>query len=396
MIYLDHAATTPLDPRVQVAMEAVLREAWGNPSSLHALGRAARFRLEDARERVAACLGAEPAEIIFTSGGTEADNLALRGVVGATGGGLATSPLEHEAVLRTAHALSEAGHAVGWVAPDAWGRTEPAALEEALGVETGPGAHGPALVSLMHANNEVGTLNDVAALAAVCRAHGALLHTDAVQTAGLLPLRVDALGADLLTLSGHKCYGPKGAGVLYARGGAPLRSALTGGAQERGRRGGTENVAAAVGLAVALELAQAEAPEAALRLAALRDYLRAALEAALGEGSFRCNTPPGAAAAPHVLSIAFPPDERGPLDGEMLLLGLDLEGVCVSAGSACTSGALTPSHVLLGLGLPRETAAAALRFSLGRASTRADLDAAVEALARVLRRMGRPAPGAGG
>ena len=386
--YLDHAATTPLRAEALDAMLPWLREHHGNPSSLHGAGRRARVAVERARARVAGVLGCGPGEVVFTGGGTEADNLALRGALtGAalreTGrGGLVTSATEHEAVLRTAGALADAGHAVAVLAPDRAGRLAPDAVADALTDGTG-------LVSAMLVNNETGAVNPVAEIAAAARAGGAAVHTDAVQAAGLLPLDVDGLGVDLLSLSGHKVGGPKGAGALYVRSGTPFAGVQTGGAQERGRRGGTENVAAVVGFAEALALAEAERETHAAHLAALRDRLRDRVVGAFGTG-VAVNTP--ADAAPHVLSVSFPP-RPGPggaeaLDGEMLLAALDLEGVAASAGSACTSGALEPSHVLLAQGLDRATAAATVRFSLGRGTTADDVDGAADALVRVVERMG--------
>ena len=384
-VYLDHAATTPLDPVVLEAMMPFLTEHFGNASSVHARGRKARFAVEESRERIAARLGAEPGEIIFTSGGTEANNLALGGMLRGTHDGhrrgLVTSAAEHEAVLRPAEALAESGFPVTILAPQAHGAVAPEQVAHAITDETG-------LVSLMHANNEVGTLTDVRAVAEVCRARGVPFHTDAVQTAGLFDLDVADLGVDLLSLSAHKFYGPKGIGVLWVRGGLDLAPAVLGGSQERRRRGGTENVAAIAGLAEALDRAATDSDEHLAHLHRLRDRLVDGLEETIG-GAFVMNTPlETGAAAPHIVSIAFPPDEDGrPLDGEMLLLNLDLEGVYASAGSACTSGALTPSHVLLALGHDRPTASAALRFSLGKSTTEADVDYAVDRLAAVIGRM---------
>ncbi len=387
-IYLDHAATTPLDPRVFEAMLPFLKEQFGNASSVHALGRKARFAVEESRERIAAHLGAEPGEIIFTSGGTEADNAALRGMLHGTRRGLITSATEHEAILRTAEALEAGGHPVIMLTPQAHGAVTPEQLAEALTEQTG-------LVSLMHANNEIGTLTPVRAVAEICHAQGIPLHCDAVQTAGLFPLNVDDLGVDLMTISGHKFYGPKGVGVLYVRGGLDFQPLVVGGAQERRRRGGTENVAAVVGMAKAFDLATAEAGARSAHLTTLRDRLRAALCQALGE-AFVFNTPFEAdvEVAPHVVNIAFPPQDGQPLDGEMLLLNLDVEGVMASAGSACTSGALEPSHVLLALGRDRDTASASVRFSLGKDNTAEEIDQAVERLATILQRMNRQRHGA--
>ncbi|MCA0269310.1 MAG: cysteine desulfurase [Bacteroidetes bacterium] len=380
MPYLDHAATTPLHPDVLEAMLPWLQGGFGNASSLHRDGRRARGAVEDARRRIARHLNAEPAQIVFTSGGTEADNLALRGTVGR-GQALVTSEAEHEAVLKTADALEADGRTVVRLRPDDAGAVSPALLARTLAAMPRV-----ALVSLMHANNETGVLADLPALVAAAHDAGALFHTDAVQSAGLLPLDVQALGVDLLSASAHKFYGPKGVGLLYVAPGVDLDPLVTGGAQERGRRGGTENVAGIVGMAHALDLAAKRRDETNARLLAMRQRLLNRLTEALGD-RFVLNTPLHRS-IPSVLNLAFPPNPS-PLDAEMLILGLDLEGVSASAGSACTSGALTPSHVLLALGLPRETAAAAVRFSLGSSTTEADVDAAADALVRVLARVNR-------
>ncbi len=388
MPYLDHAATTPLREEVLEAMLPYLREQFGNPSSLHGPGRRARVAVERAREQVAHVLGAEPGEVVFTSGGTEADNLALRGVLTGAAGretgrpGLVTSAVEHEAVLQTAHALEADGHPVTLLPPGAAGRLAPSAVAVATSGQTG-------LVSAMLVNNEIGTINPIVEIAETAHAAGARMHTDAVQAAGLLPLSVDALGVDLLSLSGHKIGGPKGVGALFVRAGTPFAGVQTGGSQERKRRGGTENVAAIVGFAEALALAEAEREAHVARLRALQAALRRHVREAFGD-AVRLHTPDEA--APHILSLSFPPGPAGPLDGEMLLMALDLEGVHVSAGSACTSGALEPSHVLQALGVPRETAAATVRFSLGRDTMEAEVATAGAALVRVVRRM----TGAGG
>ena len=396
VLYLDHAATTPLDPAVLEAMRPFLTEHFGNASSVHALGRRARVAVEEARERVAAVLGAAPAEVVFTGGGTEADNAALRGVLAGpalrlTGRpGLVTSAVEHEAVLRTAEALRDEGHPVRVLAPAPHGAPTPEQVARATTEGTG-------LVSVMLVNNETGAVAPVAEIAAEARAAGALVHTDAVQAAGLLPLDVDALGVDLLSLSGHKVYGPKGVGALYVRAGTPFGPLVHGGAQERRRRGGTENVAAVVGFAEALARAEAGREAEGFRLAGLQRRLAERLRAAFGD-DIRFNTPLGGfhphphPAAPHILSVSFPPRD-GPdgqpsvLDGEMLLLGLDVEGVYVSSGSACTSGAVEPSHVLLALGVERATAAATVRFSLGRATDEDAVDEAAAHLKAVVARM---------
>ncbi len=386
-VYLDHAATTPLDPEVLEVMKPYLLDEYGNASSVHQLGRQARVAMEEARERVAACLGAESSEIVFTSGGTESDNLALKGVLQAASSngepaGLVTSAAEHEAVLRPAERLAEHGHPVEILTPGAHGAVSPEQVDAALDDRT-------ALVSLMHTNNEIGVQTDIPAVAEVCHAHDVLLHCDAVQAAGLQPLDVEALDVDLLSMSGHKFYGPKGVGVLYVRNGVDLGPLVEGGSQERERRGGTENVPGAIGLAEALERAVADAEDRSAHLSRLQRRLIDGLDDAV-PGRYVLNTPvDDAPVAPHVVNVAFPPDgpDAEPLDGEMLILNLDMEGVLVSAGSACTSGALEPSHVLSALGLERPTASAAVRFSLGAETTEEDVDYALEKLHATLQRM---------
>ena len=383
-VYLDHAATTPLDPEVFEAMKPYLLEEYGNASSVHQLGRQARVAMEEARERVAACLGAETSEIVFTSGGTESDNLALKGVLQAassngTAAGLVTSAAEHEAVLRPAERLAEHGHPVEILSPDDHGAITPEQVDAAIDDRT-------ALVSLMHTNNEIGVQTDIPAVAEVCDAHDILLHCDAVQAAGLQSLNVDELGVDLLSMSGHKFYGPKGVGILYVRNGVDLGPLVEGGSQERERRGGTENVPGAVGLAEALERAVEDAEDRSARLSRLQRRLVDGLDDAV-PGRYVLNTPLGEApVAPHVVNVAFSPEEE-PLDGEMLILNLDMGGVLVSAGSACTSGALEPSHVLTAIGLDRPTASAAVRFSLGATTTEEEIDYALETLHSTLQRM---------
>ncbi len=379
-VYLDHAATTPLDTAVFDAMLPYLKEQFGNASSVHAMGRRARFAVEESREKIADLIGAEPGEIIFTSGGTESNNAAIRGVLSAKPGGVVISAAEHEAVLRPVEALHGKGRGTLILQPGPTGAVAPDVLAEHLGEHVG-------LVSLMHGNNEIGTLTDVESMARLCRDRGVVFHTDAVQTAGYGLIRVDEVAVDLLSMSGHKFYGPKGVGVLYLRGRVACDPLIEGGAQERRRRGGTENVAAVVGIAAAFEQAIAEADERRAHASALRDRLHRGLVDAMGERMI-VNTPLGTAPVmPHVLSVAFPPIDAEPIDGEMLLLNLDMEGVLASAGSACTSGTLEPSHVLTAIGLDRATAAAGIRFSVGKNTTPDDVDYAVDAVLRVMRRM---------
>ncbi len=381
-IYLDHAATTPLDPRVFEAMTPLLKEDFGNASSVHTLGRKARFYVEESRAQIAAFLGAEPGEIIFTSGGTESNNTALKGARVGDRQRLVTSAVEHEAVLRPAHALQNMGWPVTTLAPGPHGAVSPAQAAAALSGDT-------RLVSLMHANNETGAITEVVEIADLCHEQGALFHCDAVQTAGLFRLQVNSLGVDLLSASAHKFYGPKGIGFLYVRQDVELEPLVEGGAQERRRRGGTENVAAIVGMATAMRLATEEAEARVAHITSLRNRLYLQLRKTLGD-TFILNTPlENADTAPHILNIAFTPQGDQSLDGEMLLLNLDMEGILVSSGSACTSGALEPSHVLLAMGRDRQTASAALRFSLGKDNTEEEIDIVTESLRRILARMNR-------
>lgn len=381
-VYLDHAATTPLDPVVLEAMMPYLTSHYGNASSVHALGRKARFAVEDSRERVAACLGAEPSEIVFTSGGTEADNMALKGVMAGSEKTLLTSATEHEAILKTTHALNVRGTPTLLLVPPHFGSLTVDAIASVVE------KHSVGLISVMHANNEVGTLSPLKEIAAYAKENGALLHTDAVQTVGTYGLKVDALGVDLLSLSGHKLYGPKGVGGLYIRGGVNIQSFVNGGAQERKRRAGTENVAAIVGFALALERAYQFREERFARLSRLQRRLYTGLQQMLGD-VIHFNTPMGEGeSAPHIVNLVFHPIDGGKaLDGEMLLLNLDMEGIYASSGSACTSGAIEPSHVLLAMGYDAKTAATAVRFSLGKDNTEEEIDYTVDKLSTIYKRM---------
>ena len=375
-IYLDHNATTPVDPAVIDAVADAMRDEFGNASSVHHFGQRAKARLDDARQDLATLIGAAPTEVVFTSGGTEADNLAIRGAAEALEPlgrrHLVTSSLEHEAVLTTMRALERRGWRVTRVAPDAQGVVHPEAIAEALTDDT-------ALLSLMHGNNEIGTLQPVAACAALARARGILVHTDAVQTVGKVPVDVHALDVDLLSLSGHKIYGPKGVGALWIRRGTRLQSAMTGGKQERSRRAGTENVPAIVGLGVAARLAGARLETDAARQAALRDSLEQAILARVpgthvnGAGQPR---------VPNTTNIGF----EG-IEAESLLIALDLDGFAVSTGSACSSGTLEPSHVLKAMGLPLHDTQNALRISLGRHTTADDIAALADALPPIVARL---------
>ena len=375
-IYLDHNATTPVDPRVIEAMARVLGEEFGNPSSVHHFGQQAKARVDQARTAVAGLAGADPAEIVFTSGGTEADNLAIRGAAEAlepTGRRhLVTSGIEHEAVLKTVAALARRGWQATVLAVDASGIVAPGALREALSPST-------ALVSVMHANNEIGTVQPVAELAALAHEHGALFHTDAVQSAGKIPVDVHALGVDLLSMSAHKFYGPKGVGALWIRRGTRLVPTLTGGRHERNRRAGTENVPGIVGMGVAAELARAAMGAASAALAALRDRLEARILAEVPRATLN-----GAVASrvPNTSNISF----EG-VEAESLLIALDLEGVAVSTGSACSSGTLEPSHVLKAMGLSAHRTQSSIRFSLGAGNTEAQIDRVAALLPRVVEKL---------
>ncbi|MDP1569010.1 MAG: IscS subfamily cysteine desulfurase [Vicinamibacterales bacterium] len=368
-IYLDHNATTPAAPAVVNRMTAVLRDTWGNASSVHHFGQQAKAVLDEARSAVATLIGAAPSEVVFTGGGTEGDNLAIRGAAEARQAAgrthLITTGLEHEAVLTTMQALARRGFTLTLLPVDARGLVDPDSLAEAITDRT-------ALVSIMHANNEIGTIQPIAALAAIARAHGALFHTDAVQSAGKIPVDVEALGIDLLSISGHKFYGPKGAGALWIRRGVRIAPALTGGRQERGRRAGTENVPALAGLGVAAALARQSLAGTAPRLAALRDRLeRGILDGVPG-------TEVNGATDPRVPNTTNISVDR--VEAESLLIALDLEGIAVSSGSACSSGTLEPSHVLKAMGLPHPRTLNSLRFSLGAGNTEAEIDHVIEVL----------------
>lgn len=380
-IYLDHAATTPLDPRVLEAMLPYFSDHFGNASSVHALGRKARYAVEECRERISAHLGVAPGDIIFTSGGTEANNMALKGVLGDNIGGLLTSKAEHEAILTQAQSRIRRGKPVCLLTPAPTGGIDWASFEEGLTSDI-------RLVSLMHANNEVGTLNPVADIARACRKRGILFHCDAVQTSGLQMLPPTDVGIDLMSASSHKFYGPKGIGWLYVRPGVELSGFIEGGSQERKRRGGTENVPAIVGMAKAFDLAVEEQEARLAHLVSLRNQLIRGLDAILDNDSYVLNTPrPVEASAPHIVNVAFPPVDSEAIDGEMLILNMDMQGICVSSGSACTSGAIAPSHVLLAMGLDQATAAAAVRFSLGKDNTPQELERALDGLGTIIKRM---------
>ncbi|HUL78023.1 MAG TPA: aminotransferase class V-fold PLP-dependent enzyme [Vicinamibacteria bacterium] len=374
-IYLDHNATTPVDPEVLEAMLPFLREGFGNPSSLHWFGQRARAAVEEARARVASLVGAEPPEIVFTGGGSESDNAALRGVAGRARPprlGIVCSAVEHHAVLNVAKALRDEGRPVEIARVGEDGVLDLAHLAAKVGETT-------ALVSIMLANNETGVLQPVPEASRLARACGALVHCDAVQGAGKVGIDVRQLDVDLLSLSAHKLYGPKGVGALYVRRGTPLVALVRGGAQERNRRAGTENVPGVVGFGVAADIARRRRVEDAARLAALRDRFE---ERLLGIEGARRNG--GNPRVPNTTNVSF----EG-VDAEALLIALDLEGIAVSTGAACAAGGVEPSHVLRAMGLPPERVQSSLRLSLGRGTTEAEVLRAADVIAAVVARQRR-------
>jgi cysteine desulfurase len=374
--YFDHNATTPVAPEVVEAVARALSDTYGNASSVHAYGQRAKAALDDARGAVAALIGAEPAEVVFTSSGTESDNFALRGAVEALASRgrrrIVTTAIEHEAVLNTSRHLEKRGFALTILPVTSDGVVTVDALRGAIGSDV-------AIVSIMHANNEIGTIQPVAALAAIAHEHGALMHTDAVQSAGKIPVDVRALGIDLLSLSAHKFNGPKGAGALWIKRGTRMQPTLTGGKHERNRRAGTENVAAIAGFGTAAALAADKMTMEAARVSALRDRLEAGI---LRDVPGTAVNGARDARVPNTTNISF---ER--VEAESLLIALDLEGIAVSTGSACSSGTLEPSHVLKAMGLPTHRTQNSLRFSLGLYSTEEEVDRVVEVLPRLVEKL---------
>jgi cysteine desulfurase len=375
-VYLDHAATTAVDPRVVEAMLPYFTVQYGNASSLHTPGREARQAMEEARKTVAEILGVAPREIIFTSCGTESDNLAIRGVAFASrhkGNHIITSPIEHHAVSHTCEQLErEFGFEVTYVSVDEHGRVNPDDVERAITDRT-------VLISIMYANNEVGTIEPISDIGRIARAKGVPFHTDAVQAGGSLDLDVDRLNVDLLSLSAHKFYGPKGVGILYQRQGTPLLPTQTGGGHERSRRAGTENVPYIIGLATALKLAQEHRESNDARIVSLRDRLIAGVLERI-PGAHLTGHP--TARLPNSASFAF----EG-VEGESMLLDLDLMGIAVSSGSACSSGSAEPSHVLVALGLPRALCYGSLRLTLGNENTPEDMDYVLSVLPSTIQKL---------
>jgi len=376
VIYLDHAATTAVDPWVVEAILPYFTVRYGNASSIHSLGQDARRAVEEARAGVAEILNCNPEEIIFTSCGTESDNLAIRGVAWMNrqrGDHIITSPIEHHAVSHTCEQLQKQfGLEVTYLPVDGWGRVNPADVEKAITDTT-------VLISIMYANNEVGTIEPIAEIGEIARRHGIPFHTDAVQAAGALSLDVQELNVDLLTLSAHKFYGPKGVGVLYVRKGVEVLPTQTGGGHESNRRAGTENVPYIVGLATALKLAEERREQESRRLTALRDRL---IEGILSS-------------MPHCQLMGHP-SERLPnnanfvfeyVEGEGILLSLDMEGIAASSGSACATGSAEPSHVLLAMGVQPDIAHGSLRLTLGRENTEQDVDRVLQVLPNIVERL---------
>lgn len=379
-VYLDHAATTAVHPKVLESMLPYLQDKLGNPSSIYSSGREAKAAVETARAQVAALINAQPDEIIFTSGGTEADNLALTGVATALsqqGRHIITSRIEHHAVLHTAEELERKGFQVTYLPVDPDGLINPDLLEQALTPET-------IMVSIIFANNEIGTIEPIDRLAKIAKKHGVIFHTDAVQAVGNIPIDVEELNIDLLSLSGHKIYGPKGIGALYVRRGMNIKPLMQGGSQERKLRPGTENVPGIVGLGKAAELARIELPARSAHLTELRDYLIDGILSSIAHvrlNGHRTLRLPGNAN----FSFEF-------IEGESLLLSLDMAGIAASSGSACTSGSLDPSHVLMAIGLSHEVAHGSLRLTLGRENNKEDVDYVLSVLPDIVGRLRAMSP----
>jgi len=379
-IYLDYAATTPVDAEVVKAMQPYFFDIYGNPSSLHSFGQEARWAIEDAREKVASFLGARPEEIVFTSGGTESNNFALKGVAYANnkkGSHIITSAIEHHAVTEPAKFLETQGFKITYVGVDKYGVINPEDIKKAITDET-------ILISIMHANNEIGTIEPISEIGAIAREKGIYFHTDSVQTFGHIPVNVDELNVDLLSLSAHKLYGPKGIGVIYIRRGTKILPFLHGGDQEKGRRASTENLAGIVGLAKAVELAEANMNSETERLIRLRDKLISGILENIEHtrlNGHSLNRLPNNAN----ISVEY-------VEGESMILNLDAEGIACSTGSACTSSSLEASHVLLAIGLTPELAHGSLRFTLGRFTAEEDIDCVLDVLPPIVKKLRAMSP----
>ena len=379
-IYLDYAATTPTHPLVVEAMQPYFTESFGNPSSIYSYGQEAKAAIEEARSKVAALIGSKSEEVIFTSGGSEADNFAVSGMALAKegkGNHVITSAIEHHAVLEVCKFLEKRGFEVTYLPVDSYGVVDPQDVKKAITDKT-------ILISIMHANNEVGTIEPIEEIGRIAKESGICFHTDAVQTTGHIPINVDELGVDLLSISAHKLYGPKGMGALYIRKGTKLLPLIRGGDQERRLRAGTQNVPGIVGFGKAAELALGEMPDEAKRLMQLRDRLIKGILERIDHT--RLNGHPRRRLPNNVnIGVEF-------VEGESLLLALDFEGICASTGSACTSSSLEPSHVLLSMGIPHEQAHGSLRFSLGKWTREEDIDRVIEVLPGIVARYRRMSP----
>jgi cysteine desulfurase len=379
-IYLDNAATTPIDPKVVEAMEPYLREYYGNPSAIYKVGREARNALDEARDKVAHYLGAESREIVFTSCGTESDNFAIKGVAFANkgkGNHIITSAIEHHAVLETCHFLEKQGFEVTYLPVDDKGMIHPEDVKKAIRPST-------ILISIMHANNEIGTVMPVAEIGKIAKEHKIYMHTDAVQTLGALPVNVNDLNVDLLSLSAHKFYGPKGVGLLYIRRGTRMVPLIHGGQQERRRRAGTENVAEIIAMSKAIEMAVENMPENSKRISALRDKLIKGLMDAVDYT--RLNGHP-TSRLPNNVNIGFEF-----IEGESILLNLDSLGIYASTGSACSSSTLEASHVLLAIGLKHEIAHGSIRMTLGKHTTEEDIEVVLKELPPIIEKLRSMSP----
>ncbi len=379
-IYLDYAATTPTHPEVAKAMAPYFTDAFGNPSTLYSYGQEAKGAIEEARVKVAGLIGAQDEEIVFTSGGTEADNFALKGVAYANekrGNHIITTPIEHHAVIETCKFLERRGFRVTYLPVDGYGLVDPADVRRAITDKT-------VLISVMHANNEIGIIEPIAEIGRIAKEAGIYFHTDAVQTAGHIPVDVNKLGVDLLSMSSHKIYGPKGTGALYIRKGTKLLALMHGGEQERRRRAGTENIPAIVGLGKAVELARQEMSGEVVRLTYLRDQLIKGLLKRIDHihlnGHSQTRLPNNVN-----VSVDF-------VEGESMVLNLDLEGICASTGSACSSSSLEPSHALLATGLSPEQAHGSLRFTLGKWTTEEEISRVLEVLPQIVAKLRAMSP----
>ena len=379
-VYLDHSATTPVHPDVVEAMLPFFTEEYGNASSIHRFGRNARVAVDEAREKVARLLNAQDQEIYFTSGGTEGDNLAIKGVAWALrdkGDHIITSQIEHEAVLNTCRYLERNGFEVNYLPVDQYGMVDPTDVRKAITDKT-------ILISVMHANNEVGTIQPIAEIGAMARQREILFHTDAVQTVGKLPVDVKALSVDLLSMSGHKFYGPKGVGALYMRKGAKIQPLAHGGHHENWKRAGTENIPGIVGMAKAMEICYQELDIVSKKESQLRDALQKGIQETIADVRFNGHP---TQRLPGSLSACFQA-----LEGEALILSLDLKGVAASTGSACSSGSLEPSHVLKAMGVPIEIAHGSARLTLGRGNTQEEIDYVLEVLPQIVDRLRSMSP----